>query len=51
MKALVVIVPIEKIPNSVDTQVFAIGHKSESYDTSGTQIDANLHFHLIDSEN
>ena len=35
-----------EIPNSVDTQVFAIGHKSESYDTSGTQIDANLAFPL-----
>lgn len=35
-----------EIPNTVDTQTLPIAHKSNAYDTTDTEIDANLVFPL-----
>lgn len=35
-----------EIPNSIQTQVLSVGHKSEAYDKRGIEIDPNLAFPL-----
>ena len=35
-----------EIPNSIQTQVLSVGHKSEAYDKRGIEIDVNLAFPL-----
>ena len=42
----VAIVSYREIPNTIETQVLALGHRSKAFDASGTESDVNLVFPL-----